>query len=158
MSAIEAASVKVATMADGTLRITADIEPRHAQAAFALFGSPGTAMALAALKPIVLSNDEDDAGMQTMPASYALKGGELSILAGKWCREPDFAWWLEGRDWPVTWKTGNHPSATAANAVRAICEVESRVELDHNAVAAERFHALIRLPYMRHLETIKRAA
>lgn len=52
MSVIEATFVKVAgTLADGTLRLVVDVEPRNAQAAFALFNSPGTAMALAALKP-----------------------------------------------------------------------------------------------------------
>jgi hypothetical protein len=52
MSVIEATFVKVAgTLADGTLRLVVDVEPRNAQAAFALFNSPGTAMALAALIP-----------------------------------------------------------------------------------------------------------
>ena len=50
MSAIEATSVKVATLVDGTLRVTFDIEPRHARDAFALFGAPGSEMALAALR------------------------------------------------------------------------------------------------------------
>jgi len=50
MTIIEAASVNVKTLADGTLRVSMDVEPRHAQAAFALFGAPGTPMALAALK------------------------------------------------------------------------------------------------------------
>jgi hypothetical protein len=57
MSAIEATFVKVAgTLADGTLRLVVDVEPRNAQAAFALFNSPGTAMALAALVPNADSN------------------------------------------------------------------------------------------------------
>ena len=36
MSVIEAASVNVKTLMDGTLRISVDVEPRHAQAAFGL--------------------------------------------------------------------------------------------------------------------------
>lgn len=47
---IEASSVRCQTLADGTLRMTVEIEPRLALAAFILFRSPGTAMALAALK------------------------------------------------------------------------------------------------------------
>ena len=46
---IEGASARISTLADGTLRVTVDIEPRDAQAAFRLFGTPGTAVALAAL-------------------------------------------------------------------------------------------------------------
>jgi hypothetical protein len=48
---IEGATARISTLVDGTLRVTIDIEPRDAQAAFRLFGTPGTAVALAALKP-----------------------------------------------------------------------------------------------------------
>lgn len=48
---IEGATARVSTLADGTLRVTVDVEPRDAQNAFLLFGVPGTAVALAALKP-----------------------------------------------------------------------------------------------------------
>ena len=50
MTAIPASSVRLKTMADGSLQITMNVEPRHASAAFALFGMPGTPAALAALK------------------------------------------------------------------------------------------------------------
>ena len=49
--AIEGATARISTLVDGTLRVTIDIEPRDAQAAFRLFGTPGTAVALAALNP-----------------------------------------------------------------------------------------------------------
>jgi hypothetical protein len=47
---IEATSVAMKTLADGTLRITVEVEPYAALSAFALFRQPGTVMALAALK------------------------------------------------------------------------------------------------------------
>ena len=47
---VEGATAKISTLVDGTLRLTVDIEPHAAQAAFRLFGSPGTAVAIAALK------------------------------------------------------------------------------------------------------------
>lgn len=47
---IEATSVNMKTLADGTLRITVEVEPYNALAAFALFRQPGTVMALAAIK------------------------------------------------------------------------------------------------------------
>lgn len=57
-SVIEGSTVRVQTTSDGTLRIQIDIEPRDAQKAFRLFGSPGTAVALAALKPQWQGGDE----------------------------------------------------------------------------------------------------
>lgn len=48
---IEGATARISTLVDGTLRVVVDIEPRDAQAAFRLFGTPGTAVALAALQP-----------------------------------------------------------------------------------------------------------
>jgi hypothetical protein len=48
---IEATSVTCKTLADGTLRLTVEIEPYNALAAFTLFRQPGTVMALAAIKP-----------------------------------------------------------------------------------------------------------
>lgn len=47
MSAVMGATKTLRTYVDGSLVIQLEIEPRHAQAAFALFGSPGTPVALA---------------------------------------------------------------------------------------------------------------
>lgn len=52
------------------------------------------------------------------------------------CKEPQFRKWLRVPD-----------EATAVTAVRAICEVKSRAEIDSNPAAAKRFHQFIRLPY-----------
>jgi len=143
MSAIEAASVGIKTMADGTLRITCDIEPGNAQAAFALFGAPGTPMALAALK----------AGHAAITSESAekVKGGALAKLAGMWCADPDFQNWIVSGSWPdVVWSTGDSAEECAANGVRAICGVKSRAELDTKMQAAEAFQLRIRGPYMKH--------
>lgn len=50
-SVVAGSTTTVKTLADGTLRISVDIEPRHAQAAFTMFGSPGTPVAVARLVP-----------------------------------------------------------------------------------------------------------
>lgn len=47
---IEATSVSMKTLVDGTLRLTVEIEPNNALSAFALFRAPGTVMALAAIQ------------------------------------------------------------------------------------------------------------
>ena len=46
---IPAAYTKLSTLADGTLRIVLDVEPRHMADAFALFAKPGAPVAIARL-------------------------------------------------------------------------------------------------------------
>jgi hypothetical protein len=140
MSIIEAASVQVKTMADGTLRLSVDIEPRFARDAFALFGSPGTPMALAALKP------------QSEPIhAERPKGGELSKWVAMRCQEPAFQQWLKGH-FPDPWRFahGDTPAEKAAGTIRAVCSVESRAEIDNNETARRVFDAHIRGPWQKH--------
>ncbi len=120
------------TMADGTLRMVVDIEPRHAKDAFGLFGVPGTALALAALKT---------AAQQAQEAAPKPAGGPLAKLAGQWCQMPQF----------LAWSGCSTPQA-AANFVRDECEVESRAELDHDEKAARLFHTRIREPFSKYMQ------
>lgn len=139
MAAIEASSVGVKTMADGTLRLSVDIEPMHAQAAFALFGKPGQPLALAALKPA-----------SSKPAAEQPKGGTLAQWVAMRCQEPAFHRWLQ-ETFPQQWQDahGTKPVEWAASVVRAVCAVESRAELDTDPIAASRLHKLIREPYSK---------
>ena len=139
MSAIEAAAIRCRTMADGSLRIECEIEPRHAQAAFVLFGAPGTAMALAALKPAA---KRDPAPMPDV-APDVPKGGPLAKLAGMWCQSATFQKWM-----------GFDNAEEAASAIRETCRIGSRAELDNNPRAAELFNRHIRGPYSMHLISI----
>jgi hypothetical protein len=82
MTAIEASFVRLKSMADGSLQITAEVEPRNAVAAFMLFAAPGTPMALAAIKCAT-----------SAPAEPA-KGGELAKWAAIRCQETGFQQWL----------------------------------------------------------------
>lgn len=65
----------------------------------------------------------------------------LSTWVALRCKEPLFRKWLRVPD-----------ETTAVTAVRAICEVKSRAELDSNPVAAKRFHQFIRLPFSQYLQ------
>jgi len=134
MTVIESSSSSARTMADGTLRLTVDIEPRHSQAAFALFGAPGTPMALAALK--------------SAKAEPAPKGGQLAQWVAMRCGEAAFQRWLQDT-FPQQWQDahGDTPAKWAASTVRAVCGVESRAELDNDDAAAVRFHTAIRKPF-----------
>lgn len=124
-------------MADGTLRLIVDIEPRDAVAAFGLFGQPGTALALAAIKP----------GAQPEPEPEKPKGG----YAAKWlalrCQEPAFRSFLIEVN-PFGWRTSPSESV-AAQQVRFWCLVDSRADIDHNPKAKAIFDQQIRLPYQK---------
>lgn len=60
----------------------------------------------------------------------------LSAWVALRCREPRFQAFVQATD-----------EAAAATAVRTMCNITSRGELDRDAEAAARFHSLIRIPY-----------
>lgn len=145
MTVIEGASVSARTMADGTLRLSIDIEPRNAQAAFALFGAPGRAVALAALKDGSAAITSESATEVKEPP----KGGEWAKLAGMWCADPDF-WAFLNQQFP-----GDDPVTTpehAAMSVRVHSGVRSRADLDHSREALELFNLYIRHPFMKWMQ------
>jgi hypothetical protein len=131
MTAIEASSVRVSTLADGTLRLVVDIEPRHANAAFALFGSPGVAMALAALKPAAPEKPEKRERM-----------GPLCEWAVYRCKEPQFQGLLSVES----------PEGARA-AILEFCGIASRKELDTNPAAAALFKTHVMEPYAAWLKS-----
>jgi hypothetical protein len=129
VSVIEASTVRLQTMMDGTLRMTVDVEPRNARDAFALFGTPGTALALAGIKPAAQETAQKPAG------------GPLAKLAGQWCQMPQFLAW-----------SGCNTADAAADFIRRECGISSRAELDHNAAAAAAFHTHIREPFSTYMK------
>jgi hypothetical protein len=147
MSAIPCASVSLKTMADGTLRISFDIEPMHAQDAFRLFAAPGTPAAIAALQVGYAAATNIEPPPNNAPNIEKPKGGPLSKLAAMWCNQPEFWTWLETDD-----ENAAHSEFGATMCVYALCGIESRAELDHDEIAAEKFHRLIRGPYSKYLQ------
>jgi hypothetical protein len=87
------------------------------------------------------------------PAAAKPKGGPLSRLAGRWCKDEHFQKWLldtfpeacRAAEERVVRYAGAEDHAAAV--LRIICQVSSRAELDQSEEAAERFHRLIRGPY-----------
>ena len=140
MSAIPAASVSMKTMSDGTLRISFDIEPIHAQDAFKLFAAPGTQAAIAALK----------AGTYLEQAPEKPKGGELARLAGIWSNDPRFWGWVNKRG---SGRIADN-AEEAAEWIRGTCGVDSRAELDNQDAAAVKFQTRIRQPFMAYMQTL----
>lgn len=151
---IEGSSVGVKTMADGTLRLTVDIEPSNATAAFALFGSPGRAMVLAALK------DGSGAIGVDRVETEQIKGGEWAKLAGMWCRDADFYEWIA----PIYDRScggkgfGYGPFPVPQNklqiekfcsyALKSLALLGSRKDMDYGDDALTRFNVHIRWPFM----------
>jgi hypothetical protein len=149
MSAIPCASVSMKTMADGTLRISFDVEPNHAQDAFKLFAAPGTPAAIAALQ--VGYAQAGNAPIPSNPGELEKpKGGALAKLARRWGNDPEFKNWINSTTHNGIYWHCNSPNE-AKLFVLEICEIDSRAELDSDEVAAETFQRLIRGPYVKYL-------
>lgn len=142
MTAIAASSVRVNTLADGTLRVVFDVEPAHAQAAFALFGQPGHPAALTALKTAAQKQAE------------RAKGGEAARWLGIRCGEVAFRQWL-AETWPNQYAAaiGRTENERAAYVIRSVCCVNSRADIDNDKFAAVRFDTLIRKPWQQYQES-----
>lgn len=69
---------------------------------------------------------------------------DLCIMACAFCRYPDFRKYLQEIDpQHETWTEGG-----AKEFILAICGVDSRRDLDRNPGAAQRFHQLVRVPFL----------
>lgn len=133
-------------MADGTLRISFDIEPRHAQDAFKLFASPGTPAAIAALTVgYAAAKDTQivrtpDMPVTENPVSEKPKIGPLAYWAVLRCKESEFQKWL-----------AVSTEADARDVILSVCEIDSRKLLDTDYTAGSRFREQILGPYSKHL-------
>lgn len=141
MTAIAGASAGVKDMADGSLRITIEFEPKDAKEAYALFGARGTPVALAALA----------VGYQAAPTEPRKDTrGPLCREACDYCAMPEFRDWMQFEHAAL---------AGSANDARlwllGVLGLNSRKELDTNADGAARFIARVRLPFMRYMKTRK---
>lgn len=151
-NAIAAAAMRCKTMADGSLRIEVEVEPKDAQAAFVLFGRPGAPMALAALKEgyAAVGSEPEPPKPEEKP-----KGGELAKWAAIRCSEEPFQRWLRHAQHPV-WHfcrslgTDEDDEAIAARVIRKICGITTRAELDSIKHAADLFRQHIRDPWQKH--------
>ena len=153
MSAIEAVTRTCKTMSDGTLRLTVDISPIHAQDAFKLFGMPDVPMAIARLNQEAAKQSAQDEMINHIVDDNEMvkpKGGQLAKLAGIWCSELNFWDWLNDSGIGISIES----PTDAKLAVYEVCDIPSRSELDNNPEAAEKFHRLIRVPYSEYLKTI----
>jgi hypothetical protein len=133
------------TMADGTVRVTIDLDCTLSALA-ALNLMPGTPLAIARLTP-----EAGTAAIQPQPEPEPEpeppKGGALARLAGMWCADPEFRAWL----WQHHMVKAREPR-DAAEYMRHVCDVASRAELDSNPRAERAFNEMFRLPYMAYCQ------
>lgn len=139
MSAIQATSAGVKDMADGSLRITLEFDPRYAKEAYSLFGARGTACAVAAL---TLAASQQAAQQETI-AEPKTKAGELCIVACNFCKDVNFWAWLHAEHNYTCFN-----EETAKKYILDECAISRRLELDTNNSAACHFLANIRAPYL----------
>lgn len=169
MSVIAGTRRSMKELADGTIRVQIDIDPRFKtefMAAFSVIDMP------VAIAPLVADFErKEDAPIQAANHTEGAlemvgrpKGGALAKLAGQWCNLGSFFNWIR----PVyDRKLGGNGSAFGdwdsdevcasefcRHAVLVMCDIDSRAMLDHDPIAAEKFHRLIRLPYAAYLENI----
>ena len=137
MTAIAAVSRNVKTLADGTLRLTIDIEPNNAQEAFKYFGMPDVPMAIARLTQEAAI---EHAQTETI---NELKGGFLSQWLAIRCSEPEFWAFVKAKSF-----SSDISDAEMCDAeVKLYLNIKSKKELDNNKLAEHRFHEMIRKPY-----------
>ena len=155
MSAIPASSVSMKTMADGTLRITFDVEPGQAQDAFRLFAAPGTQVAIAALKDGSFLEQPVVAIPITEPKPRE-QLGDACYRTVMWCQEPSFWAFLNHRYAEIGCIVTN--AKEAGDVVKHVVGVTSRKDLDTDNEANKAWHRLIREPYSKYLKSMERVA
>jgi hypothetical protein len=133
-------------MVDGTPRIILDLSCSLSEVA---------AMGLTPGAPFALARITNDASMQKPDANPETKdeppskGGINSKWAAMRCQEPVFWGFLNEQKFDGCEPVAN--TEEAAHVVRSVCGVESRAELDTDAVAEQRFHELIRKPFAEYM-------
>lgn len=70
---------------------------------------------------------------------------DLCIMACTFCRDRDFWHWMAALD-PA--RVDRFDEAGAKAFVLSMCRVSSRSQLDTDPVAAQRFHTLVRTPFL----------
>lgn len=177
MSIVEASAGTYRSRVDGTLVLSVEIEPRFVAAALELFRTPGTPLAIAALKVNAGGDDGANRGGMSKGApeppapindgapvphrvSLGSEGSARTPAAPSPEPEPKGGVMaqLAGRlckepefqKWIARKTPGVQPSEeAAAGFVRLLCGVKSRAEIDTNPEAERKFHEGIRGPWLK---------
>lgn len=146
---ILSSSGAIRSLVDGTLRISFDIDPADAQAAFALFGKPGTPVALARVtnEAAVAHDRAQQAEAPADPLPPHKLPTPLSSKVALTCGERSFWRFLEART-----GVSSVDKEIAAALVREWCGVESRSDIKPGS-KAERAWNTMRADYEHYQRT-----
>lgn len=136
MSAVMGTFVSIKTMADGSPRITLDMQCTLADVA-AMGLMPGVPFAIARL-----TNEASLAPQTPSPEAQKQPVGALCRLAVQLCADELFIDWVGAAD-----------SAHAKELILNSCGILSRKELDTNQEAAKIFHSEFRQPFVTRMGT-----
>jgi hypothetical protein len=149
--------VKVQTMADGTPRIVIDLQCSLSEIA-ALGLVPGVPFAIARLEksasvtpPAKESPSEAKPEEKKQPQAEVHSNNTNSRWVALRCKEPVFWDFLNSHVGPPIIDR----EEKAAQAVRDICGVDSRSKLDTDPEAEQRFHEIIRKPYIKFVQELE---
>lgn len=161
MSALLGTFVKLATLADGSVRIVLDMQCTLSEVA-AMGLTPGVPFGIARItgESTLSQNDEvgrrqengidttstPDLPSKTVGWAPPIKPGNLCILACTFCTNPVFQKWLECED-------EEHAKAE----ILRVCKITSRKELDTNSNAALIFHDDFRIPFLSYFDASRTA-
>ena len=151
-------------LTNGVLRVQLEYPQEIARAAFELICEPGAQIITARLTDNAAIAQFQSLGSESkgtnpscgdnefekLPTPPDKKGGELAKLTGQFCTNPDFYdFMLDIKIDPFIEK---HETSSwqewCAEAVRRLCKIKSRAELDHNVDAAKIFHERVRIPFL----------
>lgn len=150
IQAISGTRRAIKEMADGTIRVQVDIDPRFRGAFWSLFPNIDMPVALAPLVAAFEQQEGDEQPVECNPEPKIdqPKGGALARLAAMWCQEEAFWDFLLESD--LTGDRTVTRAETAAEWVRLICGIESRADLDNVPAAKAIFDEHIRGPYAKY--------
>ncbi len=143
MTALLATYVSIKTMADGTPRITLDMDCSLADVA-AMGLMPGVAFGIARITGESTLPKFEQSTPTVEPEESKQKAGPLCVLSCSLCKQPEFWTW-------ANYVTNGLPINCEADAkafVLETCGIESRKELDTSSRAAASFHHQIRIPFI----------
>lgn len=124
---------------DSTLRIVIDIDPRFKSAFHQMFRDNDVPIAIA---PLAMNFERIEEKQKEEK-----RVGPLCRLACIWCASKEFWEWLGmelGYEIP--------DEESAADALRDWLQIDSRLVLDHDPQAAERFLNMVRTPFMKWMD------
>ena len=156
--AVSATRKSMKELADGSIRVSLDIDPRFRTDFFRLFPEIDAPVVLAPLAyGVALEQVQENAEHHDEIKPAKKRGGftddvgPLCRLAVMWCSDQTFHEWLNNA-FPEEADAEPFNEVSAKILICDLCHIASRRELDTDKNAAAVFHERFRFPYIEHLQ------